>query len=117
MTQPTYTRPTKTKATSVGQRGRTHWARLLRKQAWGLFPGVDLMAAEESLACSIRKRPGQERAGWTSIRTRVDQAALLDVLRSRHLKNTGKELSRSEALAALMFAGLETIVNRDEFKR
>lgn len=117
MTHPAYTRPTKTKATAVGQRGRTFWARLLRKKAWNVFPGVDLMAAEESLICAIRRRPGQDRAAWTSVRTRVDQAALLDVLRSRHLKNTGKEISRSEALAALMFAGLETIVNRDEFTR
>ncbi|UWP91403.1 hypothetical protein K3X13_10005 [Aliiroseovarius crassostreae] len=117
MTTVTYTRPTKTKATAVGQRGRTYWSRRLRKQAYDLLPVLDFMAAEATLLNTVRKRPGQDRAAWTSIRTRIEHAALLDVLRQRHLENTGQEISRSEALAALMVAGLETIVNRNEFKR
>ncbi len=50
------------------------------------------------------------------MRVRIDQAALLDLLRQRHLRNTGKELSRAEALAAIMSDGLEALVNRDEFR-
>jgi hypothetical protein len=75
-----------------------------------------IMAAKETLAKAIRRRPGQDHAAWMSIRTRVAQAAILDVLRIRHLKNTGREISRSEVLAALMAAGLKATVSRDEFK-
>lgn len=115
MNSNTYTRPTATKATSVGQRGRTLWADLLDKQACVLLPAIDVMAAKEVLASAIRKRPGRDHAAWMSVRTRVAQTAILDVLRARHLKNTGREISRSEVLAALMAAGLRASVNRREF--
>lgn len=116
MTTSTYSRLIKTKATSIGQKGRTFWTRILRNRAAHLFPRMDLLATEEALIAKVRKHPGQAQAAWMSIRIRIEHAALLDVLRERHLKNTGHEISRSETQAALMEAGLETIINRDEFK-
>jgi len=116
MTNTIYTRPIKTNATSVGQRGRTFWSKLLRKRAFDLLPTIETTAAEEPVATLIHNRLGQDQAAWATIRARFDQVAILDILRKRHLKSTGKELSRGEALAALMAAGLETIVNRDEFR-
>ncbi|MDQ2091060.1 hypothetical protein NO357_14240 [Marimonas arenosa] len=73
------------------------------------------MAAEETISSTISKRRGQDKAAWTSIRARSVQVALLDVLRKRHLENTGKEVSRAEVLAALMSEGLERLLGNQSF--
>ena len=117
MKQPIYKRPAKIDATSVGERGRTFWSRLLRKQAYRFLPTIAFLSAEETAAAEMRKKAGQRDAAWTSLRVRFQHLAVLDVLRGVHLQNTGKEISRSEALAALMAAGLETLTIRDEFAR
>lgn len=116
MTKHTYQRPVGTDATAVGERQRTQWSRALRKSAFALIPAIEIMHFEETAFRVIRTRKGQDRAAWTSIRARFDQAAILDLLRQRHLMNTGKEMSRAEALAALMVVGLRTILERDEFQ-
>lgn len=115
MTKQTYHRPTGTDATAVGERQRTRWSRTLRKQTVALIPVIEITRHEEALSRVILGRKGQDRNAWASIRARVDQVALLDLLRQRHLVNTGKELSRAEALAALMAAGLRTILEQPEF--
>lgn len=112
-----YTRPARTKASAVGNEQRTRFTRILRRRAFDLLPTAEVMATEEAVTNTIRSRRGRDRAAWTTIRARFDQVGLLDLLRQRHLKNTGKELSRAEALAAVMAAGLETIIASNEFKR
>ena len=41
--------------------------------------------------------------------------AVIEVLQARHLKVTGKEISRAEVLAALMVEGLERILGHADF--
>ena len=41
--------------------------------------------------------------------------AIINMMQSRHLKATGKEISRAEVLAALMAEGLERTLNHAEF--
>lgn len=111
----TYTRPRKTEATAVGQRNRSRWSRLLRKTLFDLVPAVDLMLAQEASANGARRSPRDERPSWVSIRIRIDQMAAIELLQRWHLKATDKEISRAEVLAALMAAGLGTIVNHENF--
>lgn len=111
----TYTRPRKTEATAIGQRNRRRWSRLLRNTLFELVPTVDLMLAQETSANSARRFPWNDRPSWVSIRIRIDQMAAIELLQRRHLKATGKEISRAEVLAALMAAGLGIIVNHETF--
>ncbi len=118
-----YQRPTGSKATAVGERNRTRWSRYMRKRVFDLVPLMDFMNAEEitvSAASHIQrkspsKRLWQDRPTWVTARIRTDQMATLDLLQKRHLKTTGKEISKAEVLAALMASGLETIINHEDF--
>lgn len=110
-----YIRPTKTDASKLGERRRHYWSRLLRKRALWFLPVLDMMAAEETHAKIARSRRGQNKAAWINISLRIDQIAVVEVLQKLHLKNTGKEISRAEVMAALMAAGLETVLVTEEF--
>ncbi|WP_436399418.1 hypothetical protein [Roseobacter sp. S98] len=59
--------------------------------------------------------PWRDRPTWTTTRIRIEQMATLSLLQRRHLKATGKEISRAEVLAALMATGLEVIINHEDF--
>lgn len=111
----TYTRPAKTKATAVGERNRARWTRHLRKKLFALVPAIEFMAAEEGTTNTVRKRPWDDRPRWVSIQIRIDQMAVIALLQARHLKATGKEISRAEVLAALMTEGLERILGHATF--
>lgn len=124
MTETTlYTRPTKTKATAVGDRNRTRWSRHLRRRLCELLPPTEFLAAEEGeIAEAIRRQrngphgaPWYDRPKWLTTRIRTEQTTAIRMLQKRHLKTTGKEISRAEVLAALMAAGLETIINHADF--
>ncbi|MEO1140505.1 MAG: hypothetical protein AAFW87_13750 [Pseudomonadota bacterium] len=118
-----YQRPTGSKATAVGDRNRRRWSRHLRERIASLISPVDFMTAEESHTLDAIKRqrmasskyPWQDRPTWTTTRVRIDQMATLSLLQRRHLKATGKEISRAEVLAALMATGLEAIINHEDF--
>lgn len=113
----TYTRPTRTDATKIGDRRRHHWTHVLRLRARQILPIIPMMIAEEEHAQRVRSRPGQARAAWMNISLRFDQIAVIEVLQKQHLQNTGKEISRSEVVAALMAHGLESLAVRDEFQQ
>lgn len=115
MKQSLYIRPSKTAASKLGERRRHYWSRLLRKKALWFLPVIDMMAAEETHANIARSRRGQNKAAWINISLRIDQIAVVEVLQKLHLKNTGKEISRAEVLAALMAAGLDRIAASPEF--
>jgi hypothetical protein len=118
-----YTRPAKTKATALGERNRTHWTRQLRKKLFTLASAPEIMAAEEtSIVGAIQqqmKAPRHmrwdDRPRWVSVQIRIDQMAIIETLQTRHLRTTGKEISRAEVMAALMAEGLERIINHREF--
>ncbi|UWQ15667.1 hypothetical protein K3556_07285 [Aliiroseovarius sp. M344] len=119
----TYTRPTKTKATAVGERNRARWTRHLRRKLSLLVSTPEVMAADETFTVDaihrLMKPPGRvgrdDRPRWVTTRLRIDQMAVLEMLQARHLKATGKEISRAEVLAALMAEGLERILNHSNF--
>ena len=111
-----YIRPTKTDASKLGERRRHYWSRLLREKALWFLPIIDMMTAEETHTKIARSRRGQNKAAWINISLRIDQIAVVEVLQKLHLRNTGKEISRAEVLAALMAAGLETVLDSEEFK-
>lgn len=115
MKQSRYTRPTMTDAAKLGERRRHQWSDLLRQRSLCALPVVDLKAAEETHASIARSRRGQNKAAWINTSLRVDQIAVVEVLQKLHLENTGKEISRAEVLAALMAAGLQSIVNHENF--
>ncbi|WP_210880188.1 hypothetical protein [Roseovarius autotrophicus] len=115
MKQSNYTRPTKTDASKLGERRRHYWSRLLRKRAYWSLPVIEMMTAEETHANIARSRRGENKAAWINISLRVDHIAVIEVLQKVHLRNTGKEISRAEVLAALMAAGLHSIVNHENF--
>ena len=118
-----YQRPTKTDAAAVGERNRTRWTRYLRSRLFDLIPVIEIMAAEEGFVSEAVQRQRyvssrhlwRDRPTWATARIRIDQMATLEVLQKRHLEATGKEISRAEVLAALMAAGLETIINHEDF--
>lgn len=110
-----YSRPSKTKATALGDKGRTRWTRHLRKTVFTLFKPSEFITAEESAVNGRDKDPMGSRPVWASIRIRVDQMATIELLQARHLKVTAKEISRSEVLAALMAAGLKQTLEHAEF--
>lgn len=119
----TYTRPIGSDATTVGERNRTRWTRYLRKRLKELVhPMAFISATENSVADALQqqrassaKYPWQDRPTWTNARIRIDQMATLELLQKRHLKATGKEISKAEVLAALMACGLDTIINHEDF--
>lgn len=115
MTKTRYTRPAKTKATAVGERNRARWTRNLRKKLFALVTPIEFLNAEEGATNAARKMPWDDRPRWVSIQIRIDQMAVIEMLQSRHLKVTGKEISKSEVLAALMSDGLERIFNHADF--
>ena len=118
-----YQRPVGSKATSVGDRNRTRWSRNLRKHVFNLLKPIDFMTEEETCINSAVQRQRtqtrnavwQDRPTWVTTRIRTDQMAILNLLQKRHLKATGKEISKAEVLAALMAAGLEPILNHPDF--
>lgn len=111
----TYSRPTKTKGAALGWRPRSSWVRLLRRQAYHLLSEREVRQAESEIAAKACAGRRQDKAAWMSIRVRFDHVAIIDVLQKRHLEVTGKEISRSEVLAALMMAGLRGIAFHDDF--
>ena len=119
----TYTRPTGSDATSVGERNRTRWTRHLRKRLTELVHPMAFISAEENSVVDAlhqqrlrpSKYPWQDRPKWTNTSIRIDQMATLELLQKRHIKATGKEISKAEVLAALMACGLETIINHEDF--
>lgn len=115
MTTTVYTRPSKTTATAVGERNRTRWSRHLRKTLFSLISPIEFITAKEGSVNNARKTPFDDRPAWATARIRIDQMATLEVLQSRHLEATGKEISKAEVLAALMVAGLEPIINHADF--
>ena len=118
-----YTRPTGSKATAVGDRNRRRWSRHLRERIKSLVSPLAFMNAEENHILSEINRqrsasckyPWEDRPTWATTRIRIDQLATLSLLQKRHLKATGKEISKAEVLAALMAIGLDTIINHEDF--
>lgn len=118
-----YERPIGSDATSIGERQRSRWSRYLRQRLFASITPIDFANSEESVIHGVtckqpnnRNRPvGQERPTWTNARVRTDQMAVLNLLQKRHLKATGKEISKGEVLAALMVAGLGPILNHRDF--
>lgn len=118
-----YTRPTKTKATAVGERNRARWSRHLRTKLFSLVSTSEVMASEEASVVGAiqqqmkapRHMRWDDRPRWVTTRLRIDQMAVLETLQTRHLRATGKEISRAEVMAALMAEGLEHIINHRDF--
>lgn|GEM_PF-5762145 len=107
MTEALYSRPTKTEATAVGKRVRARWTRQL---------GEKLSALSCASEVSAFERTGKgDRPRWVTARLRIDQLAVIEMLQARHLKATSKEISRAEALAALMAGGLERTLKHKNF--
>ena len=118
-----YQRPTGSKATALGERNRRRWSRHLRDCLTNLVAPMEFMFAEEGSKLDViqrqqrapRRYPWQDRPTWTTARIRIEQMATLSLLQKRHLKATGKEISKAEVLAALMATCLETIINHEDF--
>ncbi len=110
-----YTRPSKTKAAAVGERNRTRWTRHLRKKLFTLVKPMEFMTAEEGATNGVRNALWEHGPRWATTRIRAEQMAVIEMLQSWHLKATGKEISRSEVLAALMAEGLERTINHPDF--
>lgn len=113
-----YTRPTKSKASAVGERNRTRWSRHLRKKLLILTDGMtgetpEEIAALEALRYQAKGHGRTPR--WATLRIRRGQMATLELLQMRHLQSTGKETSKAEVLAALMAGGLESVLNHKDF--
>ncbi len=73
------------------------------------------MNSEEGETNAARKAPWDDRPRWSTTRLRVEQMAVIEMLQTRHLRVTGKEISRSEVLAVLMAEGLENTLNHADF--
>lgn len=110
-----YIRPLKTKATAVGERSRARWTRHLRKKLFTLVTPMEFMNADEGATNGVRQAPWEHGPRWATTRIRAEQMAVIEMLQSRHLRATGKEISRSEVLAVLMAEGLERTLNHPDF--
>ena len=118
-----YKRPSKTKASALGDRNRRRWARYLRQKLSSLVSANELMQARETVNTDAvhrqreqpRHYPWLDRPQWASVRIRIDQMATIEMLQRRHLEVTEKEISKAEVLAALMASGIETIINHEDF--
>lgn len=110
-----YVRPTGTDAASMTHAKRTRFNRLLIDAAYHRLPTVELMLARENTAASIKAPMADECPTWSNLRVRFDQLALIQFFQSRHLKATGKEISRAEVIAACMAFALPHILELPEF--
>jgi hypothetical protein len=94
---------------------RTRYSRLLASSAYTRLPTIELMNARENTAASISSPTAHEVPKWSNLRVRFDQLALIQFFQSRHLKATGKEISRAEVMAACMAFALPHMLDRPEF--
>lgn len=110
-----YIRPAKTKAAAVGERNRARWTHHLRKKLFALVKPSEFMNPANGAANSVAKAPWENCPRWATTPIRAEQMAIIELLQTRHLRVTGKEISRSEVLAVLMAEGLERTLNHPDF--
>ncbi|WP_371157002.1 hypothetical protein [Jannaschia sp. 2305UL9-9] len=110
-----YRRPQATNGTRVGARNRRRWSDRLGRKLSEIVPSFDRMQADKD-ACDDPQRASRDSgANWVSVRIRVSQMAVIQLLQGRHLSATGKEISRAEVLAALMAVSLASIIENEDF--
>lgn len=111
-----YERPKKDdKARHMVHEDRFKWIDKLHSMARRVLPPLELLCAEERHLAASSSRPGSNRNPWINCQLRARHIAVIEVLQKAHLKNTGKEISRSEVVAALMAAGLDDVTCFPEF--
>lgn len=96
------------KARSCGNAYRTRFHRGLREQLSNLLTPAEVSAERASFtAARTAQNAAPIAARWGSLQVRHEVLVSINILRRRHLANTGKEISSAEVVNALMLVGLE----------
>lgn len=116
MTTKTINRPASAKARQKGAMERVRYTRGLRQTAFRVLGYQPTTNALNRWAAQRRKVTGSVNiAAWASMRTRPEVVATVAILQERHLTNTGKEVSQSEVVCALIASGLPHLINNPAF--
>lgn len=111
-----YRRPKrKADAPPVTLKQRSRFARELQEVAGETLPADQLAKAYEVLATADREGTRQPKEAWVGVRVRFEQGVMIELLQSAHLRNTRKEISKSDTVAALMLHGLRGLQELPEF--
>lgn len=95
---------------------RNMYRRAVRARAEAVFSLAELTTQQNAFSEKRNRKPrGNWRDDWNSILVRPEVIVIINVLKARHLKNTGLELSNAEAIAAIFAVGLPALLNTDPF--
>lgn len=95
----------------IGREHRRHYLRILRNAASYTFGMLHFFSANEAWK-NDRSDQAKAKTGmpWSTLQVRPEVVIVLKMLQARHIENTDKEISQSEALNALMAVGLSTLI-------
>lgn len=115
-TTTTSNRPASAKTRQKGAMARVRFTRGLRQSAIRVLGYQPTTNALNRWAAQRHKATGTSNiAAWANMRTRPEVVATVAILQERHLTNTGKEVSQSEVVCALIATGLPHIINNPAF--
>jgi hypothetical protein len=95
---------------------RNIYRRAMRSKAEAVFTLAELSTTQKALNEKRNRTPrGNWRDDWSTLLVRPEVIVIINIIKARHLQNTGLELSNAEAIAALITAGLPALLRNDAF--
>ena len=109
-------RPQNQTARKKGEEARLRKTLRLRQVAFSVLGYSPVQGVLNDWSAQRRKATTRSNtASWASMRIRPEVVATVTLLQERHLTNTGKEISQSEVVCALIASGLPHLVNSRDF--
>ncbi|MBO9452281.1 hypothetical protein J7426_18555 [Tropicibacter sp. R16_0] len=103
-------------ARKVGADKRIRFTRYLRQTGFGVFGYMPFQNQLDAWKVEQFERTGNVNPlPWVSMRVRPEVTATLVLLQKQHLEATGKEISQSEVLSALVAAGAKAVSRHEDF--
>lgn len=95
---------------------RNIYRRAMRAKAETVFTLAELTKHHNAFNEKRNRAPhGNWRDDWSTLLVRPEVIVIVNILKARHLESKGLELSTAEAIAAVMTAGLPTLLRNDVF--
>ncbi|RBW55569.1 hypothetical protein DS909_10715 [Phaeobacter gallaeciensis] len=98
----------------VARIAKTRWLRRVSHMVLGFAPVEG--ALRDWMALRRKNTSNATVAPWASVRIRPEVVVTVRLLQERHLARTGKEISQSEVVCALVARGLPHLVKDSAFK-
>lgn len=95
---------------------RNAYRRAMRSKAEAVFTLAELTKHQKAFEEKRSRKPrGNWKDDWSTLLVRPEVLVIVNIIKARHLESTGLELSNAEAVAALITAGLPTLLRNDAF--